>query len=320
MQPPRNGWEDMSNFDLPSYIVVDGIMYYFKNEKTSNGEFVWENTTVNDGVHPSVLYTQTSYPLKYTTAYNRNVVPKYENMIIDVSLESPYQAFGMNTDQIYIGYTMNNYRSIFNRCLAFGINNTSLWAAGYDGKNSDGSDHFNIRIIQNKYFNINGINYYGNRNPRTMNKFNADPVGFDSNDLVAFVNDDEYKWLDFCGGYYDGDVINFVFYGKSGFRFRVYNLTNARLNNDDIIAEFRDIQDDVNYDPWIDEQNPKNPFRLVEDNKFCYIGWVTADEKLAVCQNDKTSYEFSSILQWDFPACSRFPQGRFSLWDHHSST
>lgn len=303
MQKPREGWEDIQNVNRPSTITVErGTYTRDKNLDIQNGK-AWDNGSL----YPRTVYTISEYPLLGEICKTNDGLD--DSKIVDTDLDSTYEATGAKIDQIYLGYTMNYYRSIFNRCLAFGVNNTSLWVAGYDGKNADGSDHFNIRIIQCKYFERNNERYYGNINSRSMNKFNSDPVGYDSgNSNIAINLNDQYKWVDFCGGYYDGNVINFVFYGNSGFRFRVYNLSNARLNNSDIIAEFNTEFDVAEtYKPFVDDSlnpNGNNPFRLVEDNYHCYIGWITmvGGKKLVVCQNDKRNYAFESILAWNVPS------------------
>lgn len=298
MQPPRDGWEDSSTILSDDSITVGGVKYTIYSNESNDDGFRW----YNQNALPQSVYTAERYPFVNSEAYNTSTVPKFRKLIEEVDLSTSYESVGMKTDQIYLGYTMNYHRSIFNRCLAFGINNTSLWAAGYDGKNSDGSDHFNIRIVQCGYFTMNNLNFYGNRNPRANNKFNSDPTGYNSNSIQTYISADEYKWLDFCGGYYDGNVINFVFYGNSGFRFRIYNLTTARLNNADIIAEFGNTINPNDYKPYINNGSPKNPFRLVEDNNYCYIGWITERNKFVVCQIDKTAYTFTSLLEWDIPS------------------
>ncbi|MFA5543771.1 MAG: hypothetical protein WDA47_08335, partial [Bacilli bacterium] len=201
---------------------------------------------------------------------------------------------GMVIDQLKIGYAIPTHRTIMNNCLAFGVNNTALYVAGYDGIVA-GQNHFNIRIYSNSYSTINKKNYYGVNSVRAMAQFNPDP----NPDAVEFPTE-TYDWNSFAGGYYDTDRIIFVFFRESGFAIRTYNLITARLNNADEMIPFTESNFAENHGPDL-INNPRNQLRLVEDNNYFYVGWSTTDQHLVVCKIDKNRFNMVSYLSWLIP-------------------
>lgn len=288
LQKYKDGWEDSSNV-LTDSISVNGMTLQFTGEDA--GGFAWSSgdfTVVTPSRHPDV----------YSTAFVASLDGGDPVMVESVDFKDPQESLGNLIDQVFVGYAVPEHRTIVNRCITFGVNNTSIWVAGYDGKNPDGSDHFNVRILQAKYFTMDGRKFFGNRSPRMMNSLNGSPSGYDSENLTPYVDGEKYSWKDFCGGYYDGNLINFVFWGSSGFRFRTYNLITGRLNSDDVIAAFPEESYAMDYAPTIVDGH--NPFRLVEDDGYCYVAW-TSGNLFVVCKCDKDNYRFENILSWRIP-------------------
>lgn len=294
VQPPRPEWDDAARSEYPDWIGAMGFRYELSEELSDGARWV------NPAASPSAVTTASRHPSRYDGAYY--LAPDATEAVAPVtalSFSETQEALGGLVDQVFVGYVANEYRSILSRCLAFGVNNASLWVAGYDGRNPDGSDHFNLRIVRCGYFSYQGRRFYGNRSPRLVDRLNPEPLGYDSAAPESYADEEPYRWLDFCGGYYDGDVINFVFWGDSGFRFKVYSLSTGRFSSRELVATFPSPSTAAEYAPTVEDGH--NPFRLVEDVSSCYVGWVSGD-RFVVCRNDKDDYRFSSLVAWTIPA------------------
>lgn len=207
-------------------------------------------------------------------------------------------------DQIDIGYAVYNHRSIMNNCLSFGINNSSLWVAGYDGRNSDGTDHFNIRIYANEFFEKNFERCFGTVNSRSMFQFNSDALGIPLSGPTDRTDTDNYSWKNFIGGYYDGGHINFIFFTNAGFAVRTFDIATTRLTSANKIIKFSEESFLENNSPKYDGN--KNPFRLVEDDSYFYTAYTTLENKLVVCRIDKVRLVFKNYIKWTIPENDAF--------------
>lgn len=198
-------------------------------------------------------------------------------------------------DQITLpGQLAEQDRYIMNHCLAFGVNNTALYVAGYDNANG----HFNINVYSNDYFTTSIVidqesvrrKLYGVQSVRSVTRINN-------------PNDEQYKWKEFAGGYYDAERIIFVFYRASGFALRIYGLSTAKLNDGDHMIPFMESNFDDNYGPDLDKIH--NQLRLVEDIDFFYVGWTRNDQnnrhRLVVCQIDKDTFKMTGFGTWNIP-------------------
>lgn len=198
-------------------------------------------------------------------------------------------------DQITLpGQLAEQDRYIMNHCLAFGVNNTALYVAGYDNANG----HFNINVYSNDYFTTSIMidqesvrrKLYGVQSVRSITRINN-------------PDDEQYKWREFAGGYYDAERIIFVFYRTSGFALRIYGLSTAKLNDGDYMIPFMESNFNGKYGPDLNKTH--NQLRLVEDIDFFYVGWTRNDQnnrrRLVVCQIDKDTFKMTGFGSWNIP-------------------
>jgi hypothetical protein len=201
-------------------------------------------------------------------------------LMLPESYEGSQQAY---LDQINVGITVQNHRHLVHNCLSFGVNNNVIWMAGYDAPG-----HFNIRIYANSYFTDSlGRNFYGIRNPRKLFAFNDD-VG------------ESYHWKDFVGGFFDQSSITFMFCNERGIVARSYNLVTERIDSKESYLKFPVSNFLSIYEPK--RNGEKNLFRMVEDDNYIYVAWLTIDGKLVVVQANKEQMSFKSHLVWNVPA------------------
>jgi len=195
-----------------------------------------------------------------------NILPYVEKEVSDQVTEQRI------IDQISLpSQVAEEDRYIMNHCLAFGVNDTVLYVAGYD--RPDG--HFGINIYANSYTTknieyeqaITRKKFYGAQTVRSIIRMNENTT----------VGNETYKWRRFAGGYYDARRIIFVFYEESGLSLCIYNIGTNRFDKDNRKITFTNSDlGRIKCRPNTESGN--NQLRLVEDVDYFYVGWTKLSE------------------------------------------